>query len=87
MKLIFPGQVFGFAAQKNWVQRAAVVASKTGETNVPFNTKLEFEASVQLRCTNNPLALKSVLLKFLDYAAGHSDVEFVAAERLFEGAS
>lgn len=30
--------------------------------------------------------LKGVLLRFLDYAAGQRDVEFVAAERLFEQA-
>lgn len=31
--------------------------------------------------------LKGVLLKFMDYAARHADVEFVAAERLFEESS
>jgi hypothetical protein len=30
--------------------------------------------------------LKNVLLRFMDYASGIKDVEFVAAERLFEGA-
>jgi predicted deacetylase len=29
--------------------------------------------------------LKQVLLRFLDYAAGHSDVRFVAVEQLFNG--
>jgi len=32
-------------------------------------------------------ALKQVLVRFLDYAAGFSDVQFVAIERLFDRAA